>query len=67
MILQTRENWKEPLPYNTGVIAPVVFRVFVILLSQSPALTFKRMQKKIANVLLKFFDLKPSFFRSMEN
>ena len=25
VILQIRENWKEPLPYNTGVMALVVF------------------------------------------
>ena len=24
VILETRENWKEPLPRNTGVLAPVV-------------------------------------------
>ena len=59
MILQTRENCKEPLSYNKGVMAPVVFRDFTIFLSQSTSLTFKRMQKKIANVLLKFSDLKP--------
>ena len=49
VILQTSGNWKEPLPYNTCVI----------LLSQSTSLTFKRMQKKTANVLLKFSNLKP--------
>ena len=25
VILQTRENWEEPLPYNTGAMGPVVF------------------------------------------
>ena len=25
VVLQKRENWKEPLLYNTGVVAPVVF------------------------------------------
>ena len=24
-ILQKRKKWKEPLPYNTGVMVPVVF------------------------------------------
>ena len=50
---------KEPLPYNKGVMALVAFRDFIILLSQSTPLTFKRMQKKLANVLLKFSDMKP--------
>ena len=59
MILQSRENWKEPLPYNKGVVVPVVFGDFVILFSQSTSLTFKSMQRKIVNVLLKFSDPTP--------
>ena len=59
VILLTRENGKEPLPYNICVMVPVVFRDFIILFSQSTSWSSNRMQKKIAHVLIKILDLKP--------
>ena len=59
VILQTTENENEPLPHNTSVIASVYVCDFITLLSKSTSWTCNRMQKKIADVLLKFCDLKP--------
>ena len=44
---------------NYSRVAPVVLCNFMILLSQSTSWTFRRMHKKIANLLGKFSDLNP--------
>ena len=58
----SKDTWKEPLPYSTGVLALVVFWDLIILMSQSTSWTFKKIRKKEANVRLKFSDLSPSPF-----
>ena len=57
MVLQTMENRKEPLPL-TGVMAPVVSFTSYHSSVKKNVTTFKRMQKKIANVRLEFCNLK---------
>ena len=59
VLVQISENQKEPLRHNTGVMALVFFWDSISFLSKGISLIFKLVQNKVANVLLKFSDLKP--------